>query len=264
MEKKKVNILNILLIVLMAICGFIMIIFLSTYFRWIDESKNLVHYIGFKQDNEIVYEYKNNIISTGSIKDFYGESINLELNDNEYIDLYCNKDRECIYISNDNIYVKPYVILYVLSIIMIICLFFLYKSNYKMVRNVITSVIFIIIGTMCLFLEIYRIVDYYVIVNNTKYLVNGEVVGYVKKDDNNIYEVINYELDDKKGLYYNNKVSVKDNKIGDKVTLYYDKNDINKMYSKCNPINFINLIYGIILVVIGVCFIKILKDKKEV
>ena len=120
MEKKKVNILNILLIVLMAICGFIMIIFLSTYFRWIDESKNLVHYIGFKQDNEIVYEYKNNIISTGSIKDFYGESINLELNDNEYIDLYCKKDRECIYISNDNIYVKPYFILFVLSIIIVI------------------------------------------------------------------------------------------------------------------------------------------------
>lgn len=264
MEKNKVSILNILLIFIISICCFIMIIFLSTYFRWLDENKNLVHYLGFMQENNIVYEYKNNIIPTSSIKDFYGESINLVLNENEYIDLYCNKDRECIYISNDNIYVKPYIVLYILSIIVVICLFFLYKSNYRIVRNIITGIVIISLGIICLFLEVYRIVDYYVIVNNTKYLVNGEVVGYIKKDDNNKYEVISYEIDYKNGLYYNNKVVVKDNKIGDKVTLYYDKNDNNKMYSKCNFINFVNLIYGLILVFIGACFIKILIDKKEV
>lgn len=262
--KSKINIKKIFLIILMVIIELFILIFISTYFRWCDQINNLKLVYGYSNESKIVYEFNNREYEVNTLKDFYGEEVNnLELKENEYIELYCEKD-ECIYVDNtDNtimMYLNPWLIVFILNVILLMLFYFFIRVSELKKKIRIISFVCVLISTIVMFfIFVIDFANYYGLVNNSTYLVNGKVVGVIYSSEE-YKEVIKYEIRD--NSYYlvgsSNTENINDI-VNTERTVYYSKRDNSISTVKRLPINLIYLVSFICLLIFSILYFLLIK-----
>ena len=154
--KKKIDFKKILLIFFMSVIGLILLIFVSTYFRWKNDINSLNEVYAYQSDSKLVYEYNNVVYEVNDIKDFYGEEVkDLSLKDNEYVLLYCDKNN-CTYIdskdSSIKTYLNPGIVILVLGVILLV-LFYIFIKLYisKVIIKIISFSLVVVINVVMFF-----------------------------------------------------------------------------------------------------------------
>ncbi len=238
-----------------------LIVVLSTYGRWINEKESLNRVLVNKYDDMIVYTDDKDIIQINSIKDFYGDEYKLELNDNEYAHLYCNKNNDCIYME-DSFFQHPGILIFICVFVLIVIVYLIIK-DLAIINIVIKAVLASVIlatGLVLIFMETYEMLDYYGMVNNNNNLVEGKVVGYIS-NGKKYNEVIEYFIDDYKYIYVNNS-TVKTYELDKDINVYYDKKVYSIAEVKRNPLIINNYVYGLLFVIESIFYFRLLKKDK--
>lgn len=258
-EEKKGNKLKYILLGILGIIVLVtLIVILSTYFSWKNEGKNLNKVMAYKYDDSIVYVNDKDIVKVNSVKDFYDKDINLELDDNEYVYLYCDTENNCTYMEN-SFFIHPGIVIFGCVFILLLIIYFIIK-DLKWINFIIKIIIASIIlasGIVLIFMEVYDLFDYYFLVNNNNNMVEGAVTGYVNKKN----EVIEYIVDDVKYIYINKSKS-KNIEINKSVNVYYKDNNRTIAEIKRNPLVINYFIYGLLLIGESIMYFKLIKKDK--
>ncbi len=260
-DKKIYKIFIWILIVLISLIG---IFFLATYIRWNAE---------IKDKNEILY-YKQEEIKIDSLKDFYGSEVELNINDNEALLMYCSSKYGGTCVTGDfsnsieNLFRNPYVIVNVVILLDLVLLYFILKDkNIGIIKVYVISTIILLYGCYGIGLQIYKYADYYKLVNDSEYLTNGIIYKGLKTNNNKYFKpVVSYDIDSNNYKVYVN-YDVKgtiDSKIDEKITLYYDNKNYENVTPKRNFVGYVlPLIVSIITFALGIFYMTLLKVKKE-
>lgn len=264
-EKKKLSILNILLIFLMVVVTLVGVFFLSTYIRWEHDIEN---------KNEILY-YKQNDIKIDSLKDFYDNDISLDIEDTEALRMYCSNTYggDCITgdFSNtlENLFRDPYIVVNIVVIIDLLLFYILIRNNnIKLVYVYAIAGIILVYGFFGIGRQIYKYADYYKLVNDTEYIVDGQIYkGIMTENTKEFKPVVLYNTDKGefvKYLDYDIEGTIND-KVNEKITLYYDKK-YNEIVTPKRTLNgYVKyIILGIFTIIESILyFVKAKKLKKK-
>lgn len=267
--KKKIDFKKIIIIVLMAVIGLILLIFVSTYFRWQNDISSLYKVYGYQSESKILYEYKNVVYEVENIKDFYGEEVkDLSLKENEYVELYCDKSN-CTYIDKKDssimTYLNPGIVILALGIFILV-LFFIFEKLYitKTIIKIISLSMVVVMTVVMFFVFVVNFADYYGLVNNSTYLVKGNVIGGIYTSDKTYNEVLKYEIRDNTYYILGDK---NDNSINDVLNqernIYYNRKDYNDATVKRLPINILFLVSFVLLLVMSILYGTLLKREKK-
>lgn len=267
--KKKIDFKKIIIIVLMAVIVLILLIFVSTYFRWQNDISSLYKAYGYQSESKILYEYKNVVYEVENIKDFYGEEVKeLSLKENEYVELYCDKSN-CTYIDKKDssimTYLNPGIVILALGIFILV-LFFIFEKLYitKTIIKIISLSMVVVMTVVMFFVFVVNFADYYGLVNNSTYLVKGNVIGGIYTNDKTYNEVLKYEIRDNAYYILGDK---NDNSINDVLNqernIYYNRKDYNDATVKRLPINILYLVSFVLLLVMSILYGTLLKREKK-
>lgn len=221
-EKKKVSILNILLIFIMVVVTLIGVFFLSTYIRWKSEINNKTEILYYKQDN----------IKIDNLKDFYGSEISYDIEDTEAILMYCSHSYggECVTgdFSNtlENLFRNPYIVINIVILVDLLLLYIIMRNNnVGLIKLYIIGALLLLYGVYGIGRQVYKYADYYKLVNDSEYVVDGLIYkGVMTENTSKFKPVVSYETEKGEFIKYLD-YNVVDSKVGDKITLYYDKKD---------------------------------------
>lgn len=267
--KKKIDFKKIIIIVLMAVIGLILLIFVSTNFRWQNDIFSLYKVYGYQSESKILYEYKNVVYEVENIKDFYGEEVKeLSLKENEYVELYCDKSN-CTYIDKKDCsimtYLNPGIVILALGIFILV-LFFIFEKLYitKTIIKIISLSMVVVMTIVMFFVFVVNFADYYGLVNNSIYLVKGNVIGGIYTSDKTYNEVLKYEIRDNTYYILGDK---NDNSINEVLNqernIYYNRKDYNDATVKRLPINILYLVSFVLLLVMSILYGTLLKREKK-
>lgn len=271
-NKKKIDIKKILCIIVMILISVVCIVFLSTYIRWQSFIEDKEEVLVYKEEENYIYEIDDKIKYVTEIKDFYDNKIeNFVINENEVAIMYCGKkDRDnCNYVNYSDmdfkIITNPSVIIFTALIVDLLGTLYLLRKNEKISKIYIRIAggVILLLGLIIIGKEIYKVADYYLLANDSEYLVNSKIVAVIKDDydEKKIKPVSTYVIGEKEYVYYSNDLI--DAKVGDELTLYYDKNDYKIATMKTNPFNAIDFILGSGFVIVGSIYFISVKEEKE-
>lgn len=263
-QDKKRKILLISLLVLVSLIG---IFFLSTYLRWNADIEDKYRIIYYKQDG----------LKIDSLTDFYGGDVSLDIDDNEAIIMYCTKDygKNCVTLDYlnplENIFRDPVIIINVVIIIDLILVYNLIKDKYiKDIKKLIMGLVILVYGLGLTFMQIYKIAEYYIFVNNQFETTATIYKKVITENDKKFNPIVKYEIDGKEYMEYLDtdiKGSI-DDKIDEEINIHYYKKDKNSIVGKRNVLwRIAPAILGIIIVIESISFMpkmrKIVEEKKE-
>lgn len=271
-NKKKIDIKKILCIIVMILISVVCIVFLSTYIRWQSFIEDKEEVLVYKEEENYIYEIDDKIKYVTEIKDFYDNKIeDFVINENEVAIMYCGKkDRDnCNYVNYSDmdfkIITNPSVIIFTALIVDLLGTLYLLRKNEKISKIYIRIAggVILLLGLIIIGKEIYKVADYYLLANDSEYLVNSKIVAVIKDDydEKKIKPVSTYIIGEKEYVYYSNDLI--DAKVGDELTLYYDKNDYKIATMKTNPFNAIDFILGSGFVIVGSIYFISVKEEKE-
>lgn len=261
-NKKKFN-KNILLIILLVIVSLIGIFFASTYIRWNAEISELVE----------VYYYGQEDIKIVSLKDFYGNDLEVDLKDNEALKLYCSSKYgdECLtgnYTDNlENLFRNPYIVINIVILIDIIIIYFIIRN--KEIGNIkvyIISSIILLFGLYSFGFQIYRVADYVLNVNDSDNAIEAEIVkGVIPNNGDKFKPIVSYTTENGDyNVYLDYEIDglIKD-KVGDKITIYYSNEDESIIEVKRSFVRFIiPFIVSIGILVMSIFYFKLKRKDK--
>ena len=261
-NKKKFN-KNILLIILLVIVSLIGIFFASTYIRWNAEISELVE----------VYYYGQEDIKIVSLKDFYGNDLEVDLKDNEVLKLYCSSKYgdECLtgnYTDNlENLFRNPYIVINIVILIDIIIIYFIIRN--KEIGNIkvyIISSIILLFGLYSFGFQIYRVADYVLNVNDSDNAIEAEIVkGVIPNNGDKFKPIVSYTTENGDyNVYLDYEIDglIKD-KVGDKITIYYSNENESIIEVKRSFVRFIiPFIVSIGILVMSIFYFKLKRKDK--
>lgn len=261
-NKKKFN-KNILLIILLVIVSLIGIFFASTYIRWNAEISELVE----------VYYYGQEDIKIVSLKDFYGNDLEVDLKDNEALKLYCSSKYgdECLtgnYTDNlENLFRNPYIVINIVILIDIIIIYFIIRN--KEIGNIkvyIISSIILLFGLYSFGFQIYRVADYVLNVNDSDNAIEAEIVkGVIPNNGDKFKPIVSYTTENGDyNVYLDYEIDglIKD-KVGDKITIYYSNENESIIEVKRSFVRFIiPFIVSIGILVMSIFYFKLKRKDK--
>ncbi len=262
--KKKLSLRNLVLIILISIISLVGIFFLSTYIRWNVEISN---------KNEILYYGQENIKVT-ELKDFYGTLVDVNINFDEAMILYCTNlyGGECVTgdfsDTLENLFRKPRIIINIVILADLFLLFIILKNkDISKVKVYLISGFIVLYGIYSIGVEIYNFFDYHKLVNKSEYLVNASVYKGLKTKNNEYFKpVVSYKTDkDSYILYldYDMKGNIEEN-INKELILYYDKKDNTIVTPKRNlDIYILPIVIDFFIISFGFMYISFNKKMNE-
>lgn len=261
-NKKKFN-KNILLIILLVIVSLIGIFFASTYIRWNAEISELVE----------VYYYGQEDIKIVSLKDFYGDDLDIKVNDNEALKLYCTSKYGdvCLtgnYTNNlENLFRNPYIIINIVILIDIIIIYFIIRNmEIGNIKVYIISSIILLFGLYSFGFQIYRVADYVLNVNDSDNAIEAEIVkGVIPNNGDKFKPIVSYTTENGDyNVYLDYEIDglIKD-KVGDKITIYYSNENESIIEVKRSFVRFIiPFIVSIGILVMSIFYFKLKRKDK--
>lgn len=262
--KKKINLKNIILWILIGIVTLVGIFFISTKIRWDAD---------LEEHTEILYYGQENI-KVDKITGYYGEKLDTEVDDKHAYLLYCDSEYggDCLTadFNNglDNNLRHPKDTLNIILLIDLVLVFMLISNRkYTKLQRWLIGGVVLVYGLINLGMVAYNFADYYYLVNDSEYLANANVVrGIVTENKEEFYPVVTYTIEDKEYIVYIDnaiKGTIEDN-LNKQVTVYYDKNDNSLATTKRSLTSYIlPLIISVLYIIFGLVFVSILKKKTK-
>ncbi len=262
-ETKGAKIKKIILWVLFVIVSVVGVLFFSTYVRWISDisTKHQILYYGQEQ------------IRVDEVVDYYGTSVKNTILENEALLLYCNSEYggDCLTAdynnSFDNLLRSPLIAINIVLLIDLVLLFLIFKKvEIKKWKKIAVFVVVLGYGLFNLGLQGYKVVDYYMFVNDNENVAEATIVrGIITENKNEFYPVVKYQTE--KGEFiqyidYGIEGNI-DDKLNSKINIYYDLKDNEKIDVKRNMINYIIPIFiSLIFIGFAIIYLIINKDKE--
>lgn len=266
-DTKKFDVKKLILLILIVITTLVGIFFWSTKVRWDAE---------IEEYHEILY-YGQEEVQINELTGFYGEELSTEIKDTEALLMYCSSEYGKTCVTGDfnnsfeNLLREPSIVINIVVLIDMVLLLILFKDKY-MGNAIKTYIIFGIVLVMGLFnvgKVIYDFANYYSFVNDSEYVVEGEIIGQlVTENSSEYYPVVKYTTEQGEFINY---VSVPMNGQVDedlpdknKITIYYDKLDNEVITTKQSLSKYIfPVIVGVLYIVVAIAYLVISKRKKN-
>ena len=255
------------------VCGLIILYStLSSYFSWQKVKKQYIKVYSYSDSEKLYYEKGEDLIEVNKIYDTYNEVINLKIPNEKSVEMYCNKQKnnECIYINQDNSIdtSKDNPVSGILVSLLFFALAFtlLYKKIFnkseeeKTIYQYYLFYLFIFLLGIYLFgTEINKELKYKKVKKENNLImatIDSEL--YNPHQEENLYKPIAYYyVDDKKYIFVNdfyiNGTLEKD--MGQKIELYYNKENPNEVYRSDRNTNYLLSIAGLVLIILGFPFV---------
>ncbi len=266
-DEKKIKRKKIRLIVLILLVSLVGLLFFSTYVRWKAD---------IEDKNKLIY-YKQDGIKIDSLVDFYGSDVDIDIDDNEAILMYCNKDygKNCMTADYnnlmENIYRDPVIIINVVIIIDLILFYMLIKDKFmKDYKKVIMGLVILLYGLSLTFVQVYKIADYYIFANNNFKTTATIYKKVLTSNEKSFFPIVKYEIDGKEYINYLDtkiKGNIED-KVGEEIEIHYYKKDKNEIVNKKNVLwRIAPALLGTVICLESIWFFpkmrKIEEDKKD-
>lgn len=261
---------NIILIVVACLTSLLVLFLVSTYLRWNRDIEDTLKVIAsVDEEGKITYfnKIKKEYFEVTDVKDFYGSQYELSLDDDEYAVLYCGSRRtnsgSCYYIdpSNkmENFLRNPLGVIVILVAIILVLIFVILASREKKNKllNTILSSIIILASGIILGMQVFNVLNYYYRISSNS-VVSSTIIGEIKDSRSNdrYLPVLSYNIYDEEYTYASDvKIDSSDNEI----SLYYNKKDYEDVIVKHNPFDFVTIISGICLFIVGILYTKLSK-----
>ena len=261
-EKQKVDIKKVILLVLIIIVSLVGVFFLSTKLRWEAE-------IGDK--TKIFYTADQDTYKVDSLVDFYGHDIAIELEEKEAMELYCSSKfgKDCVKAnytdSFQNNLRHPMTVVNVVILIDLILLFILLREQLTgKIRTYFYAGLIILWGLFVIGSELFKIADYNKLVGD-KVTTEGEAVYYIKGDNDSYIPVYKYYIEENEGQFYQEDYIKHGDFEEETVTLYYKKKNPDKMVvEKDLKKHILPIIIGALISCVGITYLNLnVKEKKE-
>lgn len=261
-KKRKIK-----LIAAMIAVSLVGIMFLATYLRWNSDIADKHRIIYYGQDN----------VKIDNLVDFYGLDVNKDIDENSAIVMYCDREygKNCTTFDNlnfmENVYRNPIIIINIVIIIDLILFYYLIKDKFmKDYKKVIIGLVILIYGLGLSFMQVYKVAEYYIFVNN-KFETNATIYKKVITGNKNKYHtIVKYEIDGKEYMEYLDtdiKGNIED-KIGEEINIHYYKKNKTDIVGKRNVLwRIAPFILGTLIIIESVWFFpkkrKIVSDSNE-
>lgn len=266
-DTKKFDVKKLILLILIVITTLVGIFFWSTKVRWDAE---------IEEYHEILY-YGQEEVQINELTDFYGEELSTEIKDTEALLMYCSSEygKNCVTgdfnNSFENLLREPSIAINIVVLIDIVLLIILFKDKYmgNAIKTYIIFGIVLVLGLVNIGKVVYNFADYYAFVNDSKNVIDGEIIGQlVTENTSEYYPVVKYITEQGEFINYvsvsiNGQVE-EDLPDKNKITIYYDKNDNEVITIKQSLSKYIlPVIVGVLYIVVAIAYLVISKRKKN-
>lgn len=263
LEKKSFPWKKVILVILFVIVSLFGIFFSSTFIRWKSEIATL---------EEVLY-YGQEEIKIQHLQDFYGNDMDLTLDENHALKLYCTSSygNDCItgdYVNHlENMFRNPVVVVRLVVFIDFILLYLFIKD--KEIGNIkvyICSSLILLYGLYGLGSQIYQISDYLMRVYHEPVVLQGKIVrGIVTASDKQFKPVIEYTIDDETFITYLDYTidDTIEEKKDSEITLYYHKKEENPIEVKRSLLPYlVPTLLSILIIIVSVFYFKLKRKDK--